>query len=456
MSNPYSQSAYVDPDTIEDLDEKSSVTGVPASSSAAAAAALAGAAGAGGVVDTHKHNVLDIKYKTSFRARPAKPEQLAVLADLPVKLVPIRIDVEIEGNKLRDTFTWNMNETLMTPEYFAQLLADDMDCPYAAHFIQPIAEAIRKQVVEYAPVVEEDPVPRDEVASLLLPDQTPDDEPSEDAPVDDMDDFAGYSDSRVVIKLDLHVGSMYLKDQFEWPLYSSLSITPEDFARQLSADLGVGGEFVPMIAHAIREQVLTARLNSYQAIQPARWRVRPFRNEDLESAWQPDLRILTDEEIDRMAKEEDRNSRRLRRQRQQITTLGRSSRRGAAVEMAAATLQPNIPVFSHPPTLVRSRMCLSAKRHSLLGGELMSPDGGQQDAMQRLVRANSMSMGAGASASAGLTGMDPALFSKQLAMMAAAGGVSGASSNGNALANGHGNGSASGDGLGGTAPSGSA
>lgn len=31
------------------------------------------------------------------------------VAEAPVKLVPIRLDVELDGVKLRDQFTWNLN-----------------------------------------------------------------------------------------------------------------------------------------------------------------------------------------------------------------------------------------------------------------------------------------------------------------------------------------------------------
>lgn len=34
-------------------------------------------------------------------------------ANLPDVLVPIRVDLEIEGQKLRDTFTWNKNGKLL-------------------------------------------------------------------------------------------------------------------------------------------------------------------------------------------------------------------------------------------------------------------------------------------------------------------------------------------------------
>uniref|UniRef100_A0A0K8R858 Putative swi-snf chromatin remodeling complex snf5 subunit n=1 Tax=Ixodes ricinus TaxID=34613 RepID=A0A0K8R858_IXORI len=47
----------------------------------------------------------------------------------PEVLVPIRLDMEIEGHKLRDTFTWNKNESQITPEQFAEILCDDLDLP---------------------------------------------------------------------------------------------------------------------------------------------------------------------------------------------------------------------------------------------------------------------------------------------------------------------------------------
>jgi SNF5 / SMARCB1 / INI1 len=56
------------------------------------------------------------------------------------------------------------------------------------------------------------------------------------------------------------VGNILLNDQFEWPLFSS-DTSPEEFSRLLCADLGIAGEFVPFIAHAIRDQVCNARLN---------------------------------------------------------------------------------------------------------------------------------------------------------------------------------------------------
>lgn len=43
-------------------------------------------------------------------------------------------------------------------------------------------------------------------------------------------------------------------DQFEWDLSNPLN-SPEEFARRLCAELGLGGEFVTTIAYSIRGQL---------------------------------------------------------------------------------------------------------------------------------------------------------------------------------------------------------
>ena len=42
------------------------------------------------------------------------PTALYEAAVLPEVLVPIRLDIDIEGQKLRDTFTWNKNGIFKT------------------------------------------------------------------------------------------------------------------------------------------------------------------------------------------------------------------------------------------------------------------------------------------------------------------------------------------------------
>jgi len=110
----------------------------------------------------------------------------------------------------------------------------------------------------------------------------------------------------------LHVGTLHLRDQFEWPLYGSNKISPEDFARQYCSELGIGGEFVPAVAHNIREQICFGRLE-YDATVAApnfsRLTRPPFRNDGDEENWEPELRELDEYEIERLLKEKERNAR---------------------------------------------------------------------------------------------------------------------------------------------------
>ncbi len=119
---------------------------------------------------------------------------------------------------------------MLTPEVFAQQLVDDFEAAQAPLFTAEIADQIRKQVSEYAMAVEDDPTGLGESRVV-------DDEEIE------------HQDIRIVIKvgwvgigrsiykftlypqLDMNVGAMYLKDQFEWPLFSTQTYLPEDFAR---------------------------------------------------------------------------------------------------------------------------------------------------------------------------------------------------------------------------------
>ncbi len=155
-------------------------------------------------------------------------------ANLPEILVPIRMDMDIEGQKLRDTFLWNKNETLITPEMFAEVICDDLDLN-PIHFVPAIAAAIQQQL---------DTFPTDQ--DNLLKEQT---------------------DQRVVIKLNIHIGNISLVDQFEWDLAEERN-SPEEFAKKLCADLSLGGEFVTAIAYSIRGQVSLTCMSRNKQSQP--------------------------------------------------------------------------------------------------------------------------------------------------------------------------------------------
>ena len=142
-------------------------------------------------------------------------------ANLMEALVPIRLDIDIEGQKLRDTFLWNKHESLITPEMFAETICDDLDLN-PINFVPAIGATIQQQL---------DAFPSD--GDNLLKETT---------------------DQRVVIKLNIHIGNISLVDQFEWDLAEEKN-SPEEFAKKLCSDLGLGGEFVTAIVYSVRGQL---------------------------------------------------------------------------------------------------------------------------------------------------------------------------------------------------------
>ncbi|XP_074641570.1 SWI/SNF-related matrix-associated actin-dependent regulator of chromatin subfamily B member 1-A-like isoform X2 [Tubulanus polymorphus] len=192
-------------------------------------------------------------------------------------LVPIRLDMEIEGQKLRDCFTWNKNETLITPEQFAEILCDDLDLN-PMNFVAAIAQAIRQQIEAF---------PADNIIEEQL-------------------------DQRVILKLNIHVGNISLVDQFEWDM-SEPENSPEEFATKLCAELGLGGEFVTSIAYSIRGQLSWHQRTYAFSEAPLPQIELAFRNQNESDQWCPFLESLTDAEMEKKIRDQDRNTRRMRR-----------------------------------------------------------------------------------------------------------------------------------------------
>jgi SWI/SNF-related matrix-associated actin-dependent regulator of chromatin subfamily B member 1 len=159
---------------------------------------------------------------------------MADQADLVEDLVPIRLDIEHEKIKLRDTFTWNLHDYVTSADVFAEGLVEDFNVPMesAAIITRQVASRIKEQIIGYHPhVFIEDP-------SL----------------VDGMPYFAYKNDEmRIVIKLNITIGTHTLIDQFEWEINNPMN-NAEEFARVMAQDLALSGEFTTAIAHQIREQ----------------------------------------------------------------------------------------------------------------------------------------------------------------------------------------------------------
>ncbi|CAZ84818.1 unnamed protein product [Tuber melanosporum] len=248
-------------------------------------------------------NVVEaIKRPVQIPGRPAQPRssqglyrtehQLLAASNLPSVLVPIRLDFDLDPpsrGRIHDSFLWNLNETLITPDNFAITTCVDLDLPLQP-YASMISAAIRDQISEYAPV-----------ATIPISEES--------------------GEMRVVCNLNVNLGERVYTDKFEWDLTGGLS--PEYFAKSVAADLGLTGEFIPAIAHAIYEFCLQKKKDlcetgitpelendAHRPETEAGWRV------DLESLgaeWESRVETLTREEIDKREGDREREIRRLRR-----------------------------------------------------------------------------------------------------------------------------------------------
>uniref|UniRef100_A0A8C4QR29 SWI/SNF related BAF chromatin remodeling complex subunit B1a n=1 Tax=Eptatretus burgeri TaxID=7764 RepID=A0A8C4QR29_EPTBU len=168
----------------------------------------------------------------------------------PEVLVPIRLDMEIDGQKLRDTFTWNMNAKIL----HHNLTFSFYKSPHTLIFF---------------------------FLSVLL-------------------------------QLNIHVGNISLVDQFEWDM-SEKENSPEKFALKLCSELGLGGEFVTTIAYSIRGQLSWHQRTYAFSENPLPTVEIAIRNAGDADAWCPFLETLTDAEMEKKIRDQDRNTRRMRR-----------------------------------------------------------------------------------------------------------------------------------------------
>ncbi|KAI8379299.1 uncharacterized protein BYT42DRAFT_514522 [Radiomyces spectabilis] len=253
-------------------------------------------------------------------------------------LVPIRIEMEVDGYKLRDTFTWNLNETLITPEQFAEVMCEDLRLPPAA-FVPAISRSIKDQVQDYylhasSMVTNDESEEEKERQQALeeLKNHETDDKESLSETAHKLAEKIQQNPSkntelRTLIKLDITVENRALLDQFEWDISCSRN-SPESFAETLVTELGLGGEFKTAIAHSIREQI---HVYIKSLLLVGHEFDGPVTDDDLRGTFLPSLKTivrdidtlerftpalleLTDAEIDKMEKDRMRDARRKRRQ----------------------------------------------------------------------------------------------------------------------------------------------
>ncbi|KAI9783608.1 MAG: SWI/SNF chromatin-remodeling complex subunit [Peltula sp. TS41687] len=186
-------------------------------------------------------------------------------ADQLEELVPVRLDIEWDKIKLRDTFTWNLHDRVISPDLFAEQLIEDFKVPpeQATHLGQLVAQSVKDQIQDFYPQV----FIEEEALDPHLP-------------------YHAYKNDemRILIKLNITIGQHNLVDQFEWDINNPLN-SPEEFAKQMTRDLSLSGEFTTAIAHCIREQSQLFSKSLYVTGHP--FDGRPLEDADLRDAFLP-------------------------------------------------------------------------------------------------------------------------------------------------------------------------
>ncbi|EMR10021.1 hypothetical protein PNEG_01775 [Pneumocystis murina B123] len=236
-------------------------------------------------------------------------------SECPELLVPVRIDVDSDRYRLRDTFTWNMYEMSISPEQFAEVLCEDFSLPPHPHFATSIAKCITDQVNEYQHHVLNDAFHATEMSEEFLEPNLP---------------YTAYKDDdmRIQVKLDIIIAQYNLVDTFEWDINNPYN-DPEVFAERMCLDLALTGEFKTAIAHSIREQAQMYTKSLF--LVGYTFDGRPVEDEDIKTMilptvscifrplemlneYSPVLHELSESEVEKQNKENERDARRKRRQ----------------------------------------------------------------------------------------------------------------------------------------------
>ncbi len=181
------------------------------------------------------------------------------------ELISVRLDVEWDKIKLRDTFTWNLHDRVVDMKLFAQQLVEDfgLEGQAAENVAGVVTNQMADQLMGFCPMVHLE----EEALDPELP-------------------YSAYKNDemRILIKLNITIGQHTLVDQFEWDINNSLN-SPEEFALLLSRELSLGGEFTTAIAHCIREQSQLFTKSLYITGDP--FDGRPIEDSDLVAAFLP-------------------------------------------------------------------------------------------------------------------------------------------------------------------------
>ncbi|ODV76676.1 chromatin structure remodeling complex protein SFH1 [Suhomyces tanzawaensis NRRL Y-17324] len=212
-------------------------------------------------------------------------------------LIPIKISLENPNSthKVVDFFMWNLNETLITPQQFSEILCTDLELPNSMQ--QQVAESIIQQIEDY-----------NYVSNLQLPLGNP---------------------CVIIVDLSVNLNKQLYQDKFEWDLAQS-EVTPEQFAHIVVSDLGLSLEFKPAISHSLHEILIRVKKeiidgsynNEIHNLHLLRGLIfesgiRIATEASVQNGndhWEPVVEMLSQAEIEKRENERIRNMRRLKRE----------------------------------------------------------------------------------------------------------------------------------------------
>ncbi|XP_020085681.1 chromatin structure-remodeling complex protein BSH isoform X2 [Ananas comosus] len=150
-------------------------------------------------------------------------------------LIPIRLDIEVDGQRYKDAFVWNPDDPDSEVINFAKRTVKDLKLPPT--FVTQIVQSVQAQLAEFRSFEGQDMHVKEKIVPL---------------------------------KIDLRVNNTVVRDQFLWDV-SNFESDPEEFARTLCKDLNIGDpEVGPAIAVAIREQLYEIATQSVSSLREAR------------------------------------------------------------------------------------------------------------------------------------------------------------------------------------------
>ncbi|KAJ3674388.1 hypothetical protein LUZ60_005004 [Juncus effusus] len=164
-------------------------------------------------------------------------------------LVPINLDIELDGQHYKDAFTWNPDDPDSEVSTFAKRTVKDLKLPAA--FVTQISQSIQSQLADFRSYGGQEMYIKEKI---------------------------------VPIRVDLRVNNTVLRDNFLWDI-SNFESDPEEFAKILCDDLNIADpEVAPAIAVAIREQLYEIATQSVSAVREAKLGKKVRRGYDLSKA----------------------------------------------------------------------------------------------------------------------------------------------------------------------------